>query len=131
MYSRPKRDARRRHIHARIRSKLQGTAECPRLAVFRSLKHIYAQAIDDNAGKTLAAASTNDKDAEGYGGNVAAAAAVGKRVAERARTAGIEKVVFDRGGHRYHGRVKALAEAVREAGLLPASRERKAEKQES
>ena len=131
MYSRPKRDASRRHVHARIRRKLHGTAECPRLAVFRSLKHIYAQVIDDNAGRTLAAASSTDKETEGYGGNVAAAAAVGARVAERARTAGIEKVVFDRGGHRYHGRVKALAEAVREAGLLPASRERKAKERES
>lgn len=131
MYSRPKRDARRRHIHARIRRNLRGTAECPRLAVFRSLKHIYAQVIDDNAGRTLASASTNDKEAAGYGGNAAAAAEVGKRVAERARKAGIEKVVFDRGGHRYHGRVKALAEAVREAGLLPASRGRKPKKQEN
>ena len=124
MYSRPQRDSRRQHVHARVRAKIQGTADCPRLAVFRSLKHIYAQVIDDKAGTTLAAASTNDKDTDGYGGNVAAATAVGKRVAERAKAAGIEKVVFDRGGHRYHGRVKALAEAVQEAGLLPASRER-------
>ncbi len=131
MFSRPKRDARRRHVHARIRSKLHGAAECPRLAVFRSLRHIYVQVIDDNAGQTLAAASTNDKEAEGYGGNVAAAAEVGRRIAERAKTAGIEKVVFDRGGHRYHGRVKALAEAVREAGLLPAGRKRKDKQQES
>ncbi len=131
MYSRPKRDARRRYVHVRIRRKLHGTAECPRLAVFRSLKHIYAQVIDDNAETTLVAASTNDKEGEGYGGNVAAATAVGKRIAERAGKAGIEKVVFDRGGHRYHGRVKALAEAVREAGLLPASREHNAKKQES
>lgn len=126
MYSKPKRDARRRHVHVRIRRKLHGAAECPRLAVFRSLKHIYAQVIDDNAGKTLAAASTNDKEAEGYGGNIAAAAAVGKRIAERAKSAGIEKVVFDRGGHRYHGRVEALAKAVQQAGLLSASRERSA-----
>ncbi len=131
MYSRPKRDARRRHVHARVRNKLSGTAECPRLAVFRSLKHIYAQVIDDSAGRTLASASTNDKDSDGYGGNVAAATAVGKKVAERAKAAGVAKVVFDRGGHRFHGRVKALAEAVQQAGLLPASRERTAEGQES
>lgn len=118
MYSPPSRRQRRVRIHQRIRRKVAGDAERPRLAVYRSLKHIYAQVIDDSAGRTLAAASTLDKDsAVKYGGNVAAAKDVGKRVAERAAKAGIEKVIFDRGGHQYHGRVKALADAARETGL--------------
>ena len=99
---------------------MKGTQERPRLAVFRSLKNIYAQVIDDRAGKTLASASTTDKDTKKNlkgGGNVAAAKVVGKAVAERAKAAGVSKVVFDRGGYKYHGRVKALADAAREAGL--------------
>jgi large subunit ribosomal protein L18 len=107
----------RLRIHKRIRAKIQGSAERPRLAVFRSVKHIYAQLIDDAAGRTLVAASSNEKGAGANGGNVAGAKAIGKLVAERAQANGIKKVVFDRGGYLYHGRVKALAEAAREAGL--------------
>jgi len=126
MYTPPNRREIRRRVHERVRRRVAGTPERPRLAVFRSLKHIYAQVIDDQAGKTLASASTQDKDLGlKYGGNIDAAVKVGGLVAERAKKAGVETVVFDRGGHRYHGRVKALAEAVREAGLLPATRERK------
>ncbi len=108
-------------VHKRIRKKIRGTAERPRLAVFRSLRHIYAQIIDDERGITLVAASTLDRalrrNGMRYGGNVAAARAVGKLIAARALEKGIRRVVFDRGGFRYHGRVKALAEAAREAGL--------------
>ena len=107
----------RSRVHQRIRRKLRGTAERPRLAVFRSVAHIYAQVIDDAAGKTLVAASSVDKGAKTDGGNVAAAKAIGKLVAERAKEKGIKQVVFDRGGYQYHGRVKALADAAREAGL--------------
>jgi len=107
----------RRRVHERIRRKLAGTAERPRLAVFRSEAHIYAQIIDDAAGKTLVAASSVDKAAKTNGGNVAAAKAIGKLVAERAKEKGLAKVVFDRGGFAYHGRIKALADAAREAGL--------------
>lgn len=107
----------RQRIHRRIRRRLSGSASRPRLAVFRSLKHIYAQVIDDTKGHTLVAASSNEKDNTINGGNVAGAKAIGKLVAERAKAKGIETVVFDRGGYRYHGRVKALAEAAREAGL--------------
>ena len=118
MYTPPNRKRIRETVHARIRRTLRGGPERPRLAVYRSLKHVYAQIIDDNAGKTLAAASTQDKELGlKYGGNVDAAKAVGKLLAERAKAAGITGVVFDRGGHRYHGRVKALADAAREAGL--------------
>jgi large subunit ribosomal protein L18 len=106
----------RQRIHRRIRRRLSGSPERPRLAVFRSLKHIYAQVIDDSRGHTLVAASSNEKNGVN-GGNIAGAKAVGKLVAERARAKGIEAVVFDRGGYLYHGRVKALAEAAREAGL--------------
>ena len=106
----------RKRIHKRIRAKLSGTTERPRLAVFRSLTHIYAQVIDDTQGLTLAAASSNEKGASN-GGNVAGAQAIGKLVAERAKAKGVETVVFDRGGYLYHGRVKALADAAREAGL--------------
>jgi len=110
-----------RHIlQRRVRKTVQGTTERPRLSVFRSLKHIYAQVIDDAAGRTLAAASTADKQVRAqvsYGGNIAAAKAVGKAIAERALQAGVDKVVFDRAGYQYHGRVKALAEAARAAGL--------------
>jgi large subunit ribosomal protein L18 len=105
-------------VHSRIRKKVQGSAERPRLAVFRSLNHIYAQVIDDKAGKTLATASTTEK-ALGLktGGNLDAAKAVGKAIAERAVKAGVSTVVYDRGGYVYHGRVKALIEATRENGL--------------
>src|SRR6266853_4224947 len=107
----------RRRIHVRIRRKLSGTPERPRLAVFRSVAHIYAQVIDDVKGATLVSASSVDKGAKTDGGNVAAAKTIGKLVAERAREKGIQSVVFDRGGYQYHGRIKALADAAREAGL--------------
>jgi large subunit ribosomal protein L18 len=108
----------RHGVHSRIRKKVTGTAERPRLAVFRSLNHIYAQVIDDKSGTTLATASTTEK-ALGLktGGNLDAAKSVGKAIAERALTAGISNVVYDRGGYVYHGRVKALLDATREAGL--------------
>lgn len=112
------RDVIRQRIHKRIRRRVTGTAERPRLAVFRSLNHIYAQVIDDTQGVTLAAASSNEKSAPTKsGGNVAGAKEIGKLVATRAKEKGIAKVVFDRGGYLYHGRVKALADAAREAGL--------------
>jgi large subunit ribosomal protein L18 len=107
-------------IHERIRKRLSGSPVRPRLAVFRSNKHIYAQVIDDQKGTTLTAASTLDADARKElkgGGNIAAAKAVGKLVAQRAKAKGIDSVLFDRGGYLYHGRIKALAEAAREAGL--------------
>ena len=108
----------RRGVHTRIRKKVSGTAERPRLAVFRSLNHIYAQVIDDVSGVTLVAASTTEKDLKGKtGGNIEAAQTVGKAIAERARAAGVSQVVFDRGGYVYHGRVKALLDATREGGL--------------
>jgi large subunit ribosomal protein L18 len=105
--------------HYRVRKKVSGTADRPRLAVFRSNKHITAQVIDDRVGRTLAAASTVEKDLRSAGGtgNRTAAATVGRLVAERARAAGVSQVVFDRGGFLYHGRVAAVAEAAREAGL--------------
>jgi len=107
--------------HRRIRRRVRGTATRPRLAVFRSLKHISAQLIDDDTGRTLAAADSRSKAFRaqyGSGGNVAAARAVGELLARRARELGIERVVFDRGGYRYHGRVKALADAARAGGLV-------------
>lgn len=108
----------RRGVHTRIRKKVSGSAERPRLAVFRSVNHIYAQIIDDVSGKTLASASTNEKALKGStGGNIEAAERVGKAVAERAISAGISNVVYDRGGYVYHGRVKALIDASRTAGL--------------
>ena len=108
----------RRAVHKRIRRKVQGTGARPRLTIYRSLNHIYAQIIDDERGQTLAAASTTEKDLrEATGGNIDAARKVGRAIAERAMAKGIEAVVFDRGGYRYHGRVKALADAAREAGL--------------
>lgn len=100
-----------------IRKKISGTAERPRLSVFRSTGHIYAQLVDDDSGATLAAASTQNVVVEGYKGNKVAAKAVGTAIAERAKAAGIEVVVFDRNGFKYHGRVKALADAAREGGL--------------
>ena len=140
MIRKPEKKEIRSRIHQRIRRKLRGTAERPRLAVFRSVAHIYAQVIDDAEGKTLVAASSVDNDAKAAGsdappkdskakrttaktdgkktgGNVAAAKAIGKLVAQRAKDKGITRVVFDRGGYQYHGRVKALADAAREAGL--------------
>ncbi len=104
-------------IHARIRSRMAGSSERPRLAVFRSLNHIYAQLIDDQQGHTLVAAASTEKDLRGKGGNVEGAKLIGKTVAQRAKEKGINRVVFDRGGYQYHGRVKALADAAREAGL--------------
>ena len=107
----------RQKRHLRVRNHVVGTAERPRLNVFRSLKHIYAQVIDDEKGMTLAAASSLDKGFEGTGGNVAAAKAVGTAIAKKALEKGISEVVFDRGGYIYHGRVAALAQAAREGGL--------------
>ena len=110
----------RQRRHVRVRKHISGTPECPRLNVFRSLSNIYAQVIDDTTGNTLVSASTLDKSISeklGYGGNIEAAKEVGKLVAERALAAGITTVVFDRGGYVYHGRVKELADAAREAGL--------------
>ena len=103
--------------HKRVRSKISGTAECPRLDVYRSAKNIYAQVIDDVAGVTLVSASTIEKDFTEYGGNKDAAKKVGMLVAERCKAKGIDAVVFDRGGYVYHGRVKELAEGAREGGL--------------
>lgn len=117
MFTKPGKNATRQRVHDRIRKKLQGTAERPRLNVYRSLNHIYVQVIDDASGKTLVAASSAEGEGKKTGGNVAAAKAVGKTIAERARAKGISKVVFDRGGYIYHGRVKALADAAREGGL--------------
>ncbi|HOA33484.1 MAG TPA: 50S ribosomal protein L18 [Clostridiales bacterium] len=117
MVNRPDSNKARIKRHKRVRAKVKGTPECPRLNVFRSLKHIYAQLIDDVNGVTLVSASTVEKGFEGYGGNVEAARKVGKLIAERAAEKNIEKVVFDRGGYIYHGRVKSLAEGAREGGL--------------
>ena len=107
----------RKKRHVRVRGKISGTAECPRLNVYRSLANIYVQLIDDEAGVTLAQASTVEKDFAQYGGNVEAAKAVGKKLAERATEKGIKECVFDRGGYVYHGRVAAVAEGAREGGL--------------
>ena len=119
MITQTKRNAIRQRIHDRIRRKLAGTEVRPRLNVYRSLNHIYTQLIDDSKGITLVSASSAGKKGEEvpYGGNVEAAKLVGKLIAERALEKGIKKVVFDRGGYLYHGRVKALADAAREAGL--------------
>jgi large subunit ribosomal protein L18 len=112
------RAAVRNAVHKRIRRKVRGSTERPRLAVYRSLNHIYAQVIDDERGQTLASASTTEKDLRGgSGGNIEAAERIGRTIAERALAAGIEQVVFDRGGYLYHGRVKALTDAARGAGL--------------
>ena len=117
MINRKDTNAARIKRHQRVRKNISGTAERPRLNVYRSLNNIYAQVIDDVKGVTLVAASSMDKGFEGYGGNVEAAKAVGKAVAEKALAAGINTVVFDRGGYVYHGRVAALAEGAREGGL--------------
>jgi large subunit ribosomal protein L18 len=114
------RDLHRKRVHARVRMKVSGTPERPRLCVYRSLGHIYVQVIDDRSGKTLVSASSVDSETKKNlkgGGNVAAAKVIGKAIADRAKSVGISKVVFDRGGYKYHGRVKALADAAREAGL--------------
>lgn len=108
----------RRAVHTRIRKKIAGTSERPRLAVFRSVAHIYVQLIDDSKGQTVVSASTTESAFSGKtGGNVEAAKEIGKLIAERAKEKGVTRVVFDRGGYIYHGRVKSLAEAAREAGL--------------
>lgn len=108
----------RRAVHTRIRRRVRGTQERPRLAIFRSLNHIYAQVIDDERAVTIASASTVEKDLRsGSGGNIEAAQRVGRAIAERAIAAGVEQVVFDRGGFRFHGRIKALTDAARAAGL--------------
>jgi len=121
MNSNKTKEAQRRRRRFRVRNKVRGTAERPRLTVFRSSKHIYAQLIDDETGKTLASAASKVKKGEqaavGYGGNVKAAKAVGMRLAETAKAAGITKAAFDRGHYRYHGRIKALADGAREGGL--------------
>lgn len=114
------REAHRQRIHLRMRKKVAGTSERPRLCVHRTTRHIRAQVIDDLTGRTIVAASSLDKDVRDVikgGGNVAASKVVGKIIAERAKAKGVEKVVFDRGGYQYHGRVQALADSAREAGL--------------
>ena len=117
MASTAKKTTARHRRHGRVRKKVQGTADRPRLAVFRSNRHISVQVIDDRAGVTLAAASTYEKDFGGAKGNKDAAAKVGQTIAERAKAAGVTTVVFDRGGNLYHGRVAAVADAAREGGL--------------
>ena len=117
MVSKINKNAMRVKRHIRVRGKISGTAERPRLSVFRSENHIYAQIIDDVAGSTLVSASTVEKSFEGNGSNIEAAKKIGAIVAERALKKGIEEVVFDRGGYIYHGRVQALAEGAREGGL--------------
>ncbi len=118
MITKAKKNERRVRIHRRIRRKLEGSSERPRLAVYRSVKHIYAQIIDDREGRTLVSASSTEKNAAvKSGGNVSGAKELGTLLAGRAKEKGITRVVFDRGGYLYHGRIKALAEAAREAGL--------------
>jgi len=118
MIKRPDTNAQRKKRHKRVRGKISGTTERPRLNVFRSEKHIYAQVIDDTQGVTICSASSVEKGFKGSGSNKEGAKIVGKKVAERAVAKGIETVVFDRGGYIYHGRVKELAEAAREGGLV-------------
>jgi large subunit ribosomal protein L18 len=120
MLTQVSKNAVRQRIHRRSRTRLHGRPQTPRVNVYRSLNHIYVQIVDDTQGRTLVAASTRDKEVRKIlknGGNIAAAKVVGKVLAERAKTAGITRVVFDRGGYAYHGRVKALADAAREGGL--------------
>jgi len=119
MLTKISKNTNRRYVHERIRKKILGTAERPRLNIYRSLNHIYVQVIDDLHGATLVSAHSAEgkKGEKRIGGNVAAAKAVGKTIAQRAKAKGITRVVFDRGGYIYHGRVKALADAAREAGL--------------
>ncbi len=116
MIQRTSKNEARMAAHQRLRKTLQGSAERPRLNVFRSLKHIYTQIVDDTQGRTLVAASSAEKG-HSNGGNIAGAKEIGRTIAERAKAKGITRVVFDRGGYKYHGRIKALAEAAREAGL--------------
>jgi large subunit ribosomal protein L18 len=119
MLTKAGKNATRQRVHDRIRKKVMGTSNRPRLNVYRSLNHIYVQVVDDLKGQTLVSASTAEgkKGERRTGGNVASAKAVGKTIAERAKAKGIEKVVFDRGGYLYHGRIKAVADAAREGGL--------------
>lgn len=123
MIGKASKDQTRQKIHARIRKKIAGTTERPRLSVYRSVSHVYAQIIDDAKGTTLVSATSVEKgkglkgEKRPTGGNVASAKEVGKLIAERAKEKGIKSVVFDRGGYQYHGRIKALADAAREAGL--------------
>ncbi len=117
MVNKPDKNVARLRRHRRVRGKISGTAAYPRLDVFRSSKHIYAQIIDDVTGTTLVAASSLEKDFDGFGGNIDAANKAGKAIADKALAKGIKKVVFDRGGFVYHGRVKALADGAREGGL--------------
>ena len=124
MIDKTSKDQTRRKVHIRIRKKIVGTSERPRLSVYRSVSHVYAQVIDDTKGATLVSAGTVAKgkgatkdEKRPTGGNVASAKEIGKLIAERAKEKGIKKVVFDRGGYLYHGRIKALADAAREAGL--------------
>ncbi|MDQ6682987.1 MAG: 50S ribosomal protein L18 [Candidatus Limnocylindria bacterium] len=117
MISKQSRDSQRRKRHARVRLTLSGTAARPRLSVFRSAKYIYAQVIDDHEGRTLAAASSREPKLAAGEGKVASANAVGRAIAERAKAQGVSSVVLDRGGYRYHGRVRSLAEGAREGGL--------------
>lgn len=117
MVTKPDSNKSRLKRHLRVRAKISGTPECPRLCVFRSASHIYAQIIDDVNGKTLVSASTMDKGFEGFGGNKAAAHKVGSMVAKKAIDKGITTVVFDRGGYVYHGRIQELADGAREGGL--------------
>ena len=117
MVSRKDSNKARLQRHKRVRGKISATAACPRLCVYRSLKNIYAQIIDDETGVTLVSASTVDKDFNEYGGNVDAAKAIGLKIAEKAQAKNIKDVVFDRGGYLYHGRVRSLAEGAREGGL--------------
>ncbi len=117
MVSRPNNNAARKQRHKRVRGKVSGTAQCPRLNVFRSLKHIYAQIIDDVNGVTLVSASTAEKEFSEYGGNKEAAQKVGELLAQRATGKNIKDVVFDRGGYIYHGRVARLGEGARKGGL--------------
>ena len=123
MVNRPDSNKARLKRHARVRSKIKGTADCPRLDVFRSLQNIYAQLIDDTTGTTLVAASSTEKDFKDYGGNKEAARKVGELLAKRAIEKNIKDVVFDRGGYVYHGRVQELAEGAREGGCFLISRE--------
>ena len=117
MIKKTSRDALRRKRHARLRLRVAGSGERPRLSVFRSTRYIYAQVIDDTTGRTLAAASSREPGLAPGSGKVASAEAVGRAVAERARQAGVTQVVLDRGGYRYHGRVRSLAEGARQGGL--------------
>ena len=117
MFIKPDKNIIRKKRHFRIRNHIIGSAERPRLNVFRSIKNIYAQIVDDSKGFTIVAASSVEKDFNGYGGNVEAAKKVGEAIAKKALDKGITEVVFDRGGYLYHGRIAALAQAARDAGL--------------